>query len=148
MKSITGKYFRSDRFFPLHELFSVSLLYGARLIPGILLLQAFPQSLVPPAGRVEVSCPFRDNGCILHLGRKLFFQCVLRAHGVMNGHSRKYHKKDVFYGATVTVPLMNGWMVHMYVYVPVWLNVNWNVSPWWSRGELSTAGDGATEVTV
>jgi hypothetical protein len=38
-------------------------------------------------------------------------------------------KKDLVYGATITVPLMNEWMLHMYVYVPVWLNVNWNVSP-------------------
>jgi hypothetical protein len=58
------------------------------------------------------------------------------------------YKKKLFYEATVTVPRMNGWMVQRYGYVPVWLNVNWNVSPWWSTGELSTSGDGATDVTV
>jgi hypothetical protein len=44
-------------------------------------------------------------------------------------YSQKYNKKDLFYGATVTVPRMNGWMLHMYMYVPVRLNVNWNVFP-------------------
>ena len=66
----------------------------------------------------------------------------------MGGIPKNTMKKDLFYCATTTVPLMNRWILHMYVYVPVWLNVNWNVSPWLSNGELNVTGEGNTDVMV